>query len=306
MSRTSIRERNKAIRKAWEREQQLVKEGKGTRDWTIQQQQDILDPTKGKAYDDNNNAFEGQHMKSASKYPDYQGDPDNIQFLTREEHLEAHKGSWQNSTNWYYDPINKEFYDFGDGDIVPCKIIELSVPINISSKNLDTSHDEGEGSKSFDIGGKDDFPSKQSETIPSEVKVSPKVSKNLRERIKGVVEAVKGFGERHPVIISAIKGAGIMATAVVAGGIVNGGKGSGVGSDDSDSSSINDYFSGFSDVDDSDSLDGGDSDSYDDGYYSENRSSPEEHMVSEHFQHYHTKEGFIEKKGSIFSWWKTR
>ena len=34
MSRTSIKERNKAIRKAWEREQELVKEGKGTRDWT--------------------------------------------------------------------------------------------------------------------------------------------------------------------------------------------------------------------------------------------------------------------------------
>jgi len=129
MSRTSIKERNKAIRQAWEKEQQLVREGKGTRDWTEEQQQNILDPDKGKAYDDQGRAFEGQHMKSAANYPEYQGDPNNIQFLTREEHLEAHKGSWQNPTNWYYDPIMKEFHDFGEAEIIPCKIIDLSNPV---------------------------------------------------------------------------------------------------------------------------------------------------------------------------------
>lgn len=60
-----MKERNKAVRKAWEREQQLVKEGCGTRDWTEEQQKDILDPAKGKAYDDQGRAFEGQHMKTA-------------------------------------------------------------------------------------------------------------------------------------------------------------------------------------------------------------------------------------------------
>ena len=44
MSKTSIKERNKAIRLAWEREQKLVAEGKGTRDWSQEQQKDILDP----------------------------------------------------------------------------------------------------------------------------------------------------------------------------------------------------------------------------------------------------------------------
>lgn len=34
---------NKAIRDAWKNEQNLVKEGKGTRDWTIDQQKDILE-----------------------------------------------------------------------------------------------------------------------------------------------------------------------------------------------------------------------------------------------------------------------
>ena len=84
---------NKAIREAWKSEKDLVKEGKGTRDWTIDQQKDILD--RGKAYDENGKAFEGQHMRSAEVHPECQGDPKNIQFLTRAEHLDAHGGSWR-------------------------------------------------------------------------------------------------------------------------------------------------------------------------------------------------------------------
>lgn len=112
-------ESNKAILAAWNKEQELVREGKGTRDWTPEQQQDILD--KGKAYDENGRAFEGQHMKSAEKYPEYQGDPENIQFLTRAEHLEAHDGNWQNPTNWYFNPVTKEKVDFGDGPVFHVK-----------------------------------------------------------------------------------------------------------------------------------------------------------------------------------------
>lgn len=51
---------SKAIRLAWEKEQQRVLEGEGTRDWTEKQQQDIID--RGKAYDEDGKAFEGQHM----------------------------------------------------------------------------------------------------------------------------------------------------------------------------------------------------------------------------------------------------
>jgi hypothetical protein len=122
----------KAIRIAWEKEQKLVVEGKGTRDWTPDQQRDILE--SGKAHDADGKAFEGQHMKSAAEYPEYQGDPENIQFLTHQEHLEAHKGSWQNPTNWYYDPVNKEYRDFGDGKYIPCEVIELSIPIGSPNK----------------------------------------------------------------------------------------------------------------------------------------------------------------------------
>ena len=69
MSRRTA-ESNKAILAAWNKEQELVQEGKGTREWTPQQQQDILD--KGKAYDEDGVAFQGQHMKSVEKYPEYQ------------------------------------------------------------------------------------------------------------------------------------------------------------------------------------------------------------------------------------------
>ena len=55
MSRRTA-EASKAIRLAWEREQELVREGKGTRDWIEEQQKDILDPDKGKAYDEDGKA----------------------------------------------------------------------------------------------------------------------------------------------------------------------------------------------------------------------------------------------------------
>lgn len=101
---------NRAIRKAWQRERELVLAGKGTRNWTPEQRDQII--TKGKVYDDDGKAFIGQHMKSVSGYPDNQGDAGNIQLLSQEEHLEAHKGDWHNITNWYYDPDTKTFYNF--------------------------------------------------------------------------------------------------------------------------------------------------------------------------------------------------
>ncbi|MCD8159711.1 MAG: hypothetical protein LUE61_00685 [Clostridiales bacterium] len=91
------------LRQAWLREQKLVSDGKGTRDWTPEPQEEIL--TYGKAYyhsDDPNDvndgkAFEGHHMKSADAYPEYQRDSGNIQFLSRSEHHEAHNGDYRDA-----------------------------------------------------------------------------------------------------------------------------------------------------------------------------------------------------------------
>lgn len=111
MSRRTA-EASKAIRQVWVREQQLVQEGKGTRDWTPAQQQDIC--ISGKAHDEDGRAFEGHHMQNAVSRPEYQGDPENIQFLTHDEHFAAHNFNWQNPTNGYYDYISGKTLDFGN------------------------------------------------------------------------------------------------------------------------------------------------------------------------------------------------
>ena len=144
MAKSSFVERNKAVREAWNKELELVQEGKGTREWTLEQQKEILE--KGRAYDENGKAFEGQHMKSAEMYPEYQGEPGNIQFLTRAEHLEAHEGNWQNPTNWYFNPVTKEKFDFGVGPFIPCEIILLSETI-ISLTDNSTKQEIGNEEK---------------------------------------------------------------------------------------------------------------------------------------------------------------
>lgn len=103
------RARQSAVRHAWKEEQARVKEGLGTRDWTVSQQKELLERGSVKGYD-------GHHMKSVSEYPEYAGDSRNIQFLTETEHFEgAHQGSYHNLTNGYYDPEAQTMNKF-DGD----------------------------------------------------------------------------------------------------------------------------------------------------------------------------------------------
>ena len=134
----------KAIRKAWLTEKELVEVGKGTRDWSEEEQKSIID--KGKAYDADGKAYEGHHMKSAEAYPEFQGEAENIQFLTRNEHRDAHYGYFCNATNGYYDPITKITCEFEDDKYEPCSIIQLTTPIikpvvnkeNLTNDKLDT------------------------------------------------------------------------------------------------------------------------------------------------------------------------
>ena len=105
--------RQKAVREAWKQEKELVQRtGVGSRDWTPDEIQELINTGKVKGY-------EGQHMKSAKQYPEYAGNPNNIQFLKGRnmdvnEHLDAHMGNYQNPTNWYYDPNTGVYIDFGD------------------------------------------------------------------------------------------------------------------------------------------------------------------------------------------------
>lgn len=288
-------ERNKAVRLAWEREQELVREGKGTRDWTEEQQQDILDPDKGKAYDEEVRAFEGQHMKSVAEYPEYRSNPDNIQFLTKAEHLEAHKGNWKNPTNWYYDPVTKEFTDFGDGELIPCKIIELSEPIAIPTViDADREKTEAEKAENVETQFEDINATLEERETPLRVKTRscpvekqtiPKASAIPRaaKHESGFVKFLKGAGRfvvEHPLESLEIAGVVIGGAAKMISSVA-----------ESRNSSSSTYKSKPSTS--HSSSDTNIASKVADIVEKANRASPHENDVPGHKQRYHTREGVV-------------
>ena len=289
MSRRTA-ESSKAIRVAWNKEQEIVLEGQGTREWTPQQQQDILN--KGKAYDDEGFAFEGQHMKSAEKYPEYQGDPGNIQFLTKAEHLEAHNGNWRNPTNWYFNPATKDKIDFGDGKYIPCKIIRLSEPVlklNSHIENAETevakTVNEGEGKKVT-----------QSQTVLENKKEAlnktthSKTTRSFSGTLNSAVKWVTDFSSRHPVLTKIVKGGAVVGLAVAAEAVSNRSNSSSESrSENHDYNSFNDTYENILNDDISENV------------HSIERSLPGEHVVKPHGQHYHTNEGLIWKEKDSFT-----
>lgn len=215
---------DKAIRIAWEKERELVSKGQGTRNWTPEQQKTILDPERGKAYDDNEVPFQGQHMKSVEKYPEYQGDSDNIQFLSRKEHLEAHKGSWQNPTNWYYDPVEKQFFDFGDGAPIPCVVITLSNPvICVDNSNVDAAADDDIQEKETPSSGTDPPIVKvQSPVVTDTILPDSATNANINHVPKANVvisisNSIRKFSNNHPVVTVVVKAVAGVAVTYVTG-----------------------------------------------------------------------------------------
>ena len=87
-------ERARAVRKAWKMEyENVVNGGQGiSRTWSQSEINELLINGKVKGY-------QGHHMKSVKGYPEFAGDPYNIQFLTRSEHLRAHGGNFRNITH---------------------------------------------------------------------------------------------------------------------------------------------------------------------------------------------------------------
>lgn len=204
-------EANKAIAAAWANEKELVNQGQGTRDWSREQQQDILE--RGKAYDENGKAFEGHHMKSVEKFPEYQGNAQNIQLLSRPEHAEAHNGNFQNSTNGFYNYVTKQTIGFGENEFKPCEIVYLSDPIfppNVSSESKYISELEDNGKDSASENNNADNAQKanlkQEKMQPSKTPVSvSKPKRGFSDRIMGVVEKVNDFQYKHPIISEVAK-----------------------------------------------------------------------------------------------------
>ena len=273
MSRRTA-ESNKAILAAWNKEQELVQEGKGTREWTTKQQQDILE--KGKAYDDDGVAFQGQHMKSAEMYPEYQGDLGNIQFLTRAEHLEAHNGNWRNPTNWYFNPVTKEKFDFGDGPFIPCEIIQLQEPV-VTVPNDDSSFKEQKSEEKIYSDKSEDVLNPKPNTV-----VPPKIQTLKKSNM--FVRGLKSVGRlivEHPV------------ESLEIAGVVIGGAAKAISSfrGSSPSSSAHSTMP----QNDSNSTSTGIVEKVADIVEKANRSMPSENDVSGHRQRYHTRDGVIWK-----------
>ena len=101
-------ERIKAVRIAWRQEQALVQRtGTGTRDWTTAEKAELLQGGKVKGY-------QGHHINSIKNNPDMAGNPDNVEFLTRKEHLDSHGGNWRNPTTGQFMSRSLAFLQVAD------------------------------------------------------------------------------------------------------------------------------------------------------------------------------------------------
>lgn len=108
--------RQRAVRQAWNEEKVRVANGEGTRNWTKEEQKELLETGRVEGY-------EGHHMKSAKAFPEQAGNPENIQFLTEEEHLYgAHQGNYHNQTNGYYNPETGTMSEFSGNELIQPRV----------------------------------------------------------------------------------------------------------------------------------------------------------------------------------------
>ncbi|MFV0505706.1 MAG: RHS repeat-associated core domain-containing protein [Bacteroidales bacterium] len=85
--------RQKAVKKAWKQEQELVwRTNKGTRDWNDDEIKELKETGKVSGY-------EGHHINDVSNNHKQADNPNNIEFLARDEHLAAHDGDFHNQTS---------------------------------------------------------------------------------------------------------------------------------------------------------------------------------------------------------------
>lgn len=282
-----IGNRRKAVDLAWKREKELVLEGKGTRDWTEEQQRQIIE--EGRATDESGRAFDGHHMKNVATYPEYQEDPNNIQFLSRSEHLDAHGGCTQNSTNGFYDYQTGKTIDFGDNPPTSCEVIDLSNPEYLPKVEAKV---ETEPKKEPEVNKKEvkdaETTSRKDSSAKKTVKqpVKPPKKKSFWEGTvdfgKSIVKVAGNFAAKHPIITTI----GVAAGSYVIGKAVSGGKSSKGRSASSTSSKVNPYIHDYEDNYDEDyDLD----EEIDD--FDNERTSYSENDVPAHSQRYHTKEG---------------
>lgn len=163
--------RQRGANRALSREKEYVQQGIGTRDWTPEDQERIID---GKVPE----GYERHHMKSVSQYPEFADNPDNIQFLNEKEHIEgAHGGDYHNQTNGYYNSETGKMENFRKNELRPVQPKELASPIIKREETL------GEGS----------------ETLKDDIKKSSHEDGETGKKTEGFASDVKGANaDRSP------------------------------------------------------------------------------------------------------------
>ena len=85
--------RRQAVKDAWKAEKELVeKTGQGTRKWSKSEIKELLETGKVKGY-------EGHHINNVKDHPELAGNPNNITFVNKSEHLSKHGGDFRNETH---------------------------------------------------------------------------------------------------------------------------------------------------------------------------------------------------------------
>ena len=66
-------------------------------------------------------------MKNVADYPQFAGDPNNIQFLTPQEHFYGgHEGKWKNKSNGRLDLASGQIIQFAENELSSVPEIELT------------------------------------------------------------------------------------------------------------------------------------------------------------------------------------
>jgi hypothetical protein len=134
-------DRKEAVTNAWKKEKNLVAHGRGTRDWSINEQEHLL--RRGKVEN-----YQGHHMKSVKTFPEQARNPKNIQFLSRKEHLEgAHNAKYKNQSNGYFNPNSGAMENFNGKELKPVPVQKLTKQYNsneVSAQKFDFKKDKAE------------------------------------------------------------------------------------------------------------------------------------------------------------------
>lgn len=126
--------RQRGINAMWRNEAELVKQGRGTREWTPAEQEQLLRNGTVQGY-------QVHHQHSAMAHSDnveLAADVNNLQILSKEEHIAAHNGSWRNPTHGYYDYQTKSTVHTECGQ-------KYDQPVYDLSKSNDSSYTQYQG-----------------------------------------------------------------------------------------------------------------------------------------------------------------